>query len=43
MVNGNGVDVPGSSEVAAQETTLSALDSEFIIEDVGDIAQSWGD
>ncbi|KAI0769416.1 hypothetical protein BD413DRAFT_604989 [Trametes elegans] len=43
VVNGNGVDVPGSSEVAAQETTLSALDSEFIIEDVGDIAQSWGD
>ena len=41
--NGNGTDTHADGGSAAQDHEISALDSEFKIEDVGDIAQSWGD
>ncbi|EIW62707.1 uncharacterized protein TRAVEDRAFT_160672 [Trametes versicolor FP-101664 SS1] len=42
-LNGNGTHSHADGSVAAQAPESSGSDSEFKIEDVGDIAQSWGD
>lgn len=41
--NGNGTHTRADGSAAAQGPESSGSDSEFKIEDVGDIAQSWGD
>ncbi|KAJ8488624.1 hypothetical protein ONZ51_g3454 [Trametes cubensis] len=41
--NGNDTDGEGSGSVPSSQPELSAMDSEFKIDDIGNIAESWGD